>query len=87
MQEPLVQLQVEEMNAHHKISELALAETKALDQVQEVSANPTQICSTDGQDVVPNKGTPTGLDLKAKAEPPDWLVRSFARGDQAWPVA
>ena len=78
MPEPLVQLQVEEMNARYKISELQLAETKALDQVQEASAKLTQICSGDGQDVVLNEGTATGPDLKAKTEPPDWMVRSFA---------
>ena len=78
MPEPLVQLQVGEMNARYKISELQLAETKVLDQVQEASAKLTPICSTDRQDVVPNKGTPTGPDLKAKTEQPGWMVRSFA---------
>ena len=78
MPEPLVQLQVEEMNARYKISELQLAETKALDEFQEASAKLTQIYSTDGQDVVPNEGTPTGPNLKAKTEPADWMVRSFA---------
>ena len=53
MPEPLVQPQVEEMNARYKISELQLAETKALDQFQEASAILTQICSTDGQGMVP----------------------------------
>ena len=76
--EPLVQLQVEEMNARYKGSELQLAETKALDQFQEASAKLTQICSTDAQGVVPDKGTPTGPDLKAKTDPPAWMVRSFA---------
>ena len=77
--EPLVQLQVEEMNACYKISELQLAETKALDQFQEASAKLTQICSTDGQDVVPNEGTPTGAALKAETKPPDWSICSFAQ--------
>ena len=78
MPEPLVYLQVEEMNACYKITELQLAETKALDQVQEASAKLTQLCSTDGQDVVPNEGTPTGPDLKGKTEPTVWMVRYFA---------
>ena len=55
MLEPLVQLQVEEMNARYKISELQIAETKALDQFQEASAKPTQIWSTDGRGVVPHR--------------------------------
>ena len=70
MPQPLVQLQIEEMNACYKISELQLAETKALDQSQEASAKLTQICSTDGQGVVPDKGTPRGPDLKAKTNSP-----------------
>ena len=59
MPEPLVHLEVEKMNACYKISELQLAETKALDQFQEASAKLTQICSTEGQGVVPNRGTST----------------------------
>ena len=78
MPEPLVQLQVEEMKARYKISQLQLAETKALDQFHEASAQLTQICSTDYQGVVPDKGTPTQPDIKAKADPPAWMVRSFA---------
>ena len=78
MLDPLVQLQVAEMNAQHGISELQLAETKALDQFQEASAKLTQICSTDGQGVVPDKGAPTGPDIKAKTDPPAWMVCSFA---------
>ena len=78
MPEPLVQLQVEETNARYKISELQLAETKALDQFQEASAKLTQICSADGQSVVPDKGTSTGPDIRAKTDPPAWMVRSFA---------
>ena len=78
MPEPLVQLRAEEMNARYKISELQLAETKALDQYQEASAKLTRICSTDGQAVVPDKGTPTGPDVKAKTDPPVRMVRSFA---------
>ena len=78
MPEPLVQLQVEEMNARYKISELQLAETKALDQFQEALAKITQVCSTYDQSVVPDKGTPTGLDIKAKTDPTGWMVRSFA---------
>ena len=35
MPKPLVRLQIQKMNARHKISELQLAETKALDQFQE----------------------------------------------------
>ena len=62
MPEPLVQLQVEDMNARYQNSELQLAETKALDQFQEASAKLTQICSTDGQGVVPDRGTHTGPD-------------------------
>ena len=42
MPEPLVHLQVEEMNTRYKISELQLPETKALDQFQEASAGLTQ---------------------------------------------
>ena len=78
MPEPWVQLQVEEMNACYKISELQLAETKALDQFQEASAKLTQICSTDGQGVVSDKGTPTVPDIKAKTDPPAWMFPSFA---------
>ena len=78
MPEPLVQLQVEEMNARFRISELQVAETKALDQLQEASAELTQTCSTDGWGVVSDKGTPTGPDIKAKTDPPAWMVRSFA---------
>ena len=78
MLEPLVQLQVEEMNARYKISELQLAETKALDQFQEAIAKLTEICSTDGRRVVPGTGAPTGRDIKAKTDPPAWMVRSFA---------
>ena len=78
MPEPLVQLQVEEMNARYKISDLQLAETKAPDQLREASAKITQICSTDGKALVPDKGTPRGQDIEAKTDPPDWVVRSFA---------
>ena len=78
MPEPLVQLEVEELNARYKISELQLAESKALDQFQEASAKLTKICSTDGQGVVPDKCTSTGPDIKAKTDPPAWMVRSFA---------
>ena len=78
MPEPLVQLQVEDMNARNKISELQLPETKALDQFQEASAKLTQICSTDGQGVVADEGTSTGADIKRKTDPPAWMVRSFA---------
>ena len=78
MPEPLVQLQIEEMNARYRISELQLAETKVLDQFQEASAKLTQICSTDGQVVVPDRGTSRGPDIKAKTDPPAWMVRSFA---------
>ena len=56
--EPLLKLQIEEMNARYKISELLQTETKALDQFQEASAKLTQICSPDGQGVVPDKGAP-----------------------------
>ena len=76
MPKPLVQLQAEEMNARYKISELA--QTKALDQFQEASAKLTQICSTDGQSVVPDKGTSTEPDMQARTYRPAWMVRSFA---------
>ena len=49
---PLGQLQVEDMNARCKISELQIAETKVLDQFPEASAKDIKICSPDGQDVV-----------------------------------
>ena len=78
MPERLVQLQVEEMNACYKSSELQLAETKALYQFQEASAKLTQISSTDVQDVVPDQGTSTGPDIKAKTDPPAWMLCSFA---------
>ena len=78
MPEPSVQLQVEEMNARYKISESQLAESMALDQFQEASAKLTQICTTDGQGVVPDEGTATGPDIKVKTDPPDWIVQSFA---------
>ena len=78
MPEPFIQLQVEQMNARNKITELQLAPTKAPDQFQEASAELTKICSTDGQGVVPDKGTPTGPDLKARTQPPAWMARSFA---------
>ena len=66
------------MNARYKIRELQLAETKALDQFQEASAKITPICFTDGQGVVPDQGTPIGPDIKAKTDPPVWMIRSFA---------
>ena len=78
MPEPLVQLQVEEMNARYKISELQPAETKALEQFQEASTKRTQICSTDSRAAVPGKGIPTGPDLKAKTDQPAWMVCCFA---------
>ena len=78
MPEPLVLLQVQEMNARYKMSELQLAETKALDKFQEASAKLTQMCSTDGQGVVLDEGTSTGPDIKAKTDPPAWMVCSFA---------
>ena len=83
--EPLVQLPAPEMNARYKISELQLAETKAPDQFQEASAKLTQVCSTDGQGVVPDKGTPTGPDLRAKTDPPAWMARSFAEPSKHGP--
>ena len=67
------------MNARYKIGELQLAETKVLDQFQEASVKLTKICSTDGEGVVPDKGTSTGPDIKAKTNPPAWMVRSFAK--------
>ena len=78
MLEPLVQLQVEEMIACYKISELQLAEANALDKFQEASAKLTQVCTTDVQGLIPDEGTPTETDVKAKTEPPAWMVRSFA---------
>ena len=78
MPEPFVQVHVEEMNTHYTISELQRAETKALDQFPDASAKLTQICSTDGQGVVPDQGTSTGPDIKAKTDPAAWMVRSFA---------
>ena len=39
MPEPLVQLQVEEMNARYKISELQLAKTEALDSFRRPERN------------------------------------------------
>ena len=66
------------MNARYKISELQLAETKAVDQFQEASAKLTQICSTDDQGVAPDKGTTIGPDIESKTEGPPWMVRSFA---------
>ena len=77
MPEPLVQLQVEEMNARYKSIEVQVAETKALDQFQEASGKLPQICSTDGQDLVPDKSTPTEPDIKVKTDPPAWMVRCF----------
>ena len=86
MPEPLVQLQVEEMNARYKISELQLAETKALDQFQEASAKLTKICSTDGHGDLPDKGTPTGPDIKAQTDPSAWMVRSLAEVPKHGPL-
>ena len=77
MREPLVQLPFQEINARYKISELQLAEPKALHQVQEAPAELTQICSTDSQRVVPDKDTSTGPDIEAKTDPPAWMVCSF----------
>ena len=86
MPELLVQLQVGEMNTRYKISELHLAQTKALDQFQKASAKLTGICSTDGQDVVPDKGTPTGPDIKPKTDPPAWMVGSSAEVTKHGPL-
>ena len=77
MREPLVQLHFQDINARYKISELQLAETKALHPVQEAPAKVTQICSTDGQRVVPDKDTSTGPEIEAKIDPPAWMVCSF----------
>ena len=78
MPEPLVQLQVEEINAPYEISQLQVAETKVLDQFQEASVKLTRICTTHGQGVVLDKDTPTGPDLKAKTDRPALVVRFFA---------
>ena len=85
MPKPLDQLRVEEMNAGYKFSELQLAETRSLDQFQEASAKLPQICPTDGQGVVPGKGTRTGPEIKAKTDPPAWVVCSFAEVTQHGP--
>ena len=37
------------------------------------------MCSTDGQGVVPDKGTSAGPDIQPKTDPPTWMVGSFTK--------